>query len=139
MILKRGAPALEYYSGFLDAILPRNPSACGLCLKRGHPQHFTVSKKFFGILGAVAPLVTDGILLPWKAEETRGTIFLMAHDRKEAFDENDARLMTLLADFAGMGYRQQKPQARSSSRHALRPRHKWQINSPMRTTIFCRA
>jgi hypothetical protein len=34
------------YSGFLDAILPRSPSACGLCLERGHPQHFTVSKKF---------------------------------------------------------------------------------------------
>jgi signal transduction histidine kinase len=100
------------YSGFLNAILPRNPSACGVCLERGHPQHFTVSRKFFDILGVEAPLVTDGILLPWKAEETRGTIFVMAHGRTEAFDENDARLMTMLADFAAMGYRQQKQQAR---------------------------
>jgi hypothetical protein len=100
------------YSGFLNAILPRNPSACGLCLERGHPQHFTVSKKFFDILGVEAPLVTDGILIPWRAEETRGTIFVMAHGRTEAFDENDARLMTMLADFAAMGYRQQKQQAR---------------------------
>jgi hypothetical protein len=100
------------YSGFLDAILPRNPSACGLCLERGHSQHFTVSRKFFDILGVEAPLVTDGILLPWKTEETRGTIFVMAHGRTEAFDENDARLMTMLADFAAMGYRQQKQQAR---------------------------
>jgi hypothetical protein len=100
------------YSRFLNAILPRNPSACGLCLERGHPQHFTVSKKFFDILGVEAPLVTDGILLPWKTEEARGTIFVMAHGRTEAFDENDARLMTMLADFAAMGYRQQKQQAR---------------------------
>jgi hypothetical protein len=100
------------YSAFLNAILPRNPSACGLCLERGHPQHFTVSKKFFDILGVEAPLVTDGILLPWKTEQTRGTIFVMAHGRTEAFDENDARLMTMLADFAAMGYRQQKQQAR---------------------------
>jgi hypothetical protein len=100
------------YSGFLNAILPRQPSACGLCLERGHPQHFTVSKKFFDILGVEAPIVTDGILLPWKTEETRGTIFVMAHGRTEAFDESDARFMTMLADFAAMGYRQQKQQAR---------------------------
>lgn len=100
------------YSGFLNAILPRYPSACGLCLERGHPQHFTVSKKFFDILGVEAPLVTDGILLPWNTEDTRGTIFVMAHGRTEAFDESDARLMTMLADFAAMGYRQMKLKAR---------------------------
>jgi hypothetical protein len=100
------------YSNFLNAILPRNPSACGLCLERGAPQHFTVSKRFFDILGVEAPVVTDGILLPWKTEDTRGTIFVMAHNRTEAFDENDARLMTMLADFAAMGYRQQKQHAR---------------------------
>jgi hypothetical protein len=100
------------YSGFLDAILPRNPSACGVCLERAHPQHFTVTQKFFDILGVEAPLVTDGLLLPWKTEETRGTIFVMAHGRTEAFDESDAHLMTMLADFAAMGYRQQRQQAR---------------------------
>ncbi len=99
------------YSNFLDAVLPRQPSACGVTLERGRPQHFTVSKKFFDILGVEAPLVTDGILLPWKTENTRGTIFVMAHGRSEAFDENDARLMTMLADFAAMGYRQQQQQA----------------------------
>jgi hypothetical protein len=100
------------YSGFLGAILPRYPSACGVCLERGHAQHFTVSKKFFEILGVEAPLVTDGILLPWTTEETRGTIFVMAHGRTEAFDENDARLMGMLADFAAMGFKQQKQHAR---------------------------
>jgi hypothetical protein len=127
------------YSGFLDAILPRNPSACGLCLERGHPQHFTVSKKFFDILGVEAPLVTDGILLPWKTEETRGTIFIMAHGRTEAFDENDARLMTMLADFAAMGYRQQKQQARliaqeraaAAAQMANRLAH--EINNPLQS------
>ncbi len=100
------------YSGFMDAILPRYPSACGLTLERGHAQHFTVTKKFFDILGVEAPPVLDGILLSWKTEDTRGTIFVMAHDRAEAFDDDDARLMTMLADFAAMGYKQQKMQAR---------------------------
>jgi hypothetical protein len=99
------------YSEFLNAILPQYPSACGICLEREHAQHFTVSKKFFDILGVEAPLVTDGILLPWKTEDTRGTIFVMAHGRTEAFEENDARLMKMLADFAAMGFRQQKQQA----------------------------
>jgi hypothetical protein len=127
------------YSGFLNAILPRNPSACGLCLERGHPQHFTVSKKFFDILGVEAPLVTDGILLPWNTEETRGTIFVMAHGRTEAFDENDARLMTMLADFAAMGYRQQKQQVRliaqeraaAAAQMANRLAH--EINNPLQS------
>jgi hypothetical protein len=127
------------YSNFLNAILPRYPSACGLCLERGYAQHFTVSKKFFDILGVEAPLVTDGILLPWSVEGTRGTIFVMAHGRTEAFDENDARLMTMLADFAAMGFRQQKQQARliAQERHeaAAQMAHELahEINNPLQS------
>jgi hypothetical protein len=95
------------YSGFLNAVLPRYPSACGMCLERGEAQHFTVGKRFFEILSVEAPLVTDGILLPWHTERTRGTIFVMAHGRTEAFDGNDVRLMKMLADFAAMGFKQQ--------------------------------
>jgi nitrogen-specific signal transduction histidine kinase len=98
-----------------------------------------VAKKFFDILGVEAPLVTDGILLPWKTEDTRGTIFVMAHGRTEAFDENDARLMTMLADFAAMGYRQQKQQARmilqeraaAAAQMAHRLAH--EINNPLQS------
>jgi signal transduction histidine kinase len=100
------------YSGFLDAALPRYPSACGICLERESAQHFTVSRKFFEILGVEAPLVTDGILLPWKTEDTRGTIFVMAHGHDEAFDQNDVALMSMLANFAAMGFSQQKQRAR---------------------------
>lgn len=100
------------YSSFLDTVLPRYPSACTVCLARQHAQHFTVGKRYFDIVGIEAPLVTDGILLPWRTEETQGTIFVMAHGRTEAFDKNDVRLMNMLADFAAMGFRQQKQQAR---------------------------
>jgi len=100
------------YSGFLNAILPRYPSACGVCLERGRPQLFRVSQRFFEILGVEAPLVTDGILLPWQTEGTRGTIFVMAHGRDEAFDSGDTRMMQMLADFAAMGFRQQRQQKR---------------------------
>jgi hypothetical protein len=98
------------YSGFMDAVLPRFPSACGICLERGRPQLFRVGKKFFDIMGIEAPTVTDGILLPWQVEGTRGTIFIMAHGRREAFDLQDCRTMELLANFAAMGVRQQRQQ-----------------------------
>jgi hypothetical protein len=100
------------YSGFLDAILPRYPSACGICLDRGRPQHFRVGQRFFDLMGIEAPLVTDGILLPWEMDETRGTIFVMAHGRTDAFDANDCRLMKVLADFAAMGVREQAQRKR---------------------------
>ena len=98
------------YSGFMDATLPRYPSACGICLERGRPQLFRVKKRFFDIMGIEAPLVTDGVLLPWEVDGTRGTIFVMAHGRDEAFDLEDCKMMKVLADFAAMGVRQNRQQ-----------------------------
>jgi hypothetical protein len=98
------------YSAFLNAELPRYPSACGICLASGRPQVFRVGQRFFDIMGIEAPLVTDGILLPWEVDETRGTIFVMAHGRTEAFGEEDFRTMSVLANFAAMGIRHQGQQ-----------------------------
>jgi signal transduction histidine kinase len=98
------------YSRFTNAILPVYPSACSLCLERSRPQHFRVRQPFFDLMGIEAPLITDGILLPWRAGETRGTIFVMAHGRTEAFDQVDCTRMEVLADFAAMAIRQQRQQ-----------------------------
>jgi hypothetical protein len=98
------------YSGFLNATLPRSPSACGVCLERGRPQLFRVTQRFFDLMGIEAPTVTDGILLPWDEGESRGTIWIMAHGRSEAFDGNDVRMMQMLADFVKTGVRQQRQQ-----------------------------
>ena len=98
------------YNGFLNAVLPRYPSACGICLERGKPQLFRVSQRFFDIMGIKAPLVTDGILLPWRVDNTRGTIFIMAHGRTTAFDKDDGQMMRVLADFAAMAVRHHRQQ-----------------------------
>lgn len=94
------------YRGFLDAMLPRYPSACGVCLERNRPQRIRVTERFFEILGVEAQPVTDGLLLPWRVGRIAGTIFVMAHDRSEAFDAEDLFVMEMLADFAAMGVRQ---------------------------------
>jgi hypothetical protein len=127
------------YTGFLNAVLPRYPSACGICLDRGKPQHFRVHKEFFDVLGVEAPLVTDGLLLPWQVDGVRGTIFVMAHDRTEAFDMEDCRMMQMLADFAAAGFKQQAQQklllqqasANAASAMANDLAHK--INNPLQS------
>lgn len=121
----------------LDAILPRDLSAFGICLERGRPQLFRVSQRFFDLMGIQAPAVTDGILLPWQVDEMRGTIFIMAHRRTEAFDQDDCRMMHVLADFAAMGVRQQRQQkllleqASAAAAAAMANDLAHQINNPL--------
>lgn len=126
------------YSDFRDAMLPRYPSACGICLERGGPQRFRVGQAFFDILRVQAPLVTDGILLPWQVEDSRGTIFVMAHGRTDAFDAEDCRMMQVLADFAALGVRQQRQQETSSKREP-QPPLQWPTVWRTRSTTRCRA
>jgi signal transduction histidine kinase len=98
------------YSHFLSAMLPKAPSACGVCLERGVTQLFRVHQNFFDDMQIDAPVVTYGILLPWHVGELRGTIWITAHGRDEAFDLYDLRTMELLADFTSMGVRQIRQQ-----------------------------
>ncbi len=127
------------YAGFLNARLPRHPSACGTCLERGAPQLFRVRKQFFETMGIEAALVTDGILLPWQVEEIRGTIWIMAHHRAEAFDREDLRMMQLLSDFAAMAMRQQRLQrlllesASAAAAAAMANHLAHEINNPLQS------
>jgi RNA polymerase sigma factor (sigma-70 family) len=129
------------YNGFLNAVLPRYPSACGICLERGKPQLFRVRQRFFDIMGIEAPLVTDGILLPWQVEETRGTIFVMAHGRTAAFDKDDGQLMRVLADFAAMAVRHQRQQhallqqAKATAAAAMANKLAHQIDNPLQSLM----
>jgi len=129
------------YNGFLNAILPRYPSACGICLERGKPQLFRVRQRFFDIMGIQAPLVTDGILLPWQVDDTRGTIFIMAHGRTQAFDKDDGQMMRVLADFAAMAVRYQRQQqlllrqAKAAAAAAMANKLAHQINNPLQSLM----
>jgi DNA-directed RNA polymerase specialized sigma24 family protein len=133
------------YSSFVDAKLPRYPSACGLTLERGRPQIFRVTQRFFDLMGIQAPTVTDGLLLPWQADETRGTIWIMAHGRTEACDGEDCRMMQALANFAATGVKLQQQQslllqqARIAAATAMANDLAHQINNPLQglmQTVF---
>ena len=127
------------YAGFLNANLPRYPSACGICLERDSPQLLRVTQPFYDLMGVNAPVVTDGILLPWQTGNTRGTFWIMAHGRPEAFDRDDLRLMQVLADFAAMAVRhhaQQRAllqQATAAAAAAMANDLAHQINNPLQS------
>jgi signal transduction histidine kinase len=127
------------YDGFLNAILPRYPSACGVTLDRGRPQHFRVDQRFFDLLGVTAQPVLDGILLPWSVDGISGTIFVMSHGNSLAFDAQDARVMQILADFAATAVHQQRQQellvqqARASAAQAMAHSLAHRINNPLQS------
>jgi GAF domain-containing protein len=127
------------YAGFLNAVLPQEPSACGICLQRGRPQLFRVSQRFFDLMGIQAATVTDGILLPWQVDGLQGTVWIMAHGRTTAFDAEDLKLMQVLAEFAAMGIRQQRQQkllvdkASAAAAAAMADELAHKINNPLQS------
>jgi len=125
------------YASFADAVLPSRPSACGLCIERNCPQIFSVDQRFFDHMGVQANIVRDGLLLPWQVDEVHGTIWIMAHEREEAFDRGDVRIMQVLANFAAMGIRQERQQAslmrqaNSAAAAAMANNLAHEINNPL--------
>ena len=99
------------YSGFAGAVLPRFYSPCDTCLERGNPQLFRVPKAYLDMIGVEAPPVTDGILIPWAVNETRGTIWVLTHKSYRHFDREDYKVMEDLSDFAAIAVRHQAQQA----------------------------
>lgn len=111
-----GEPALKWvaisgeFEVFSGRLFPFVNTACGTGIERARPQLFRMGQEFYNRLGIEAAPVTDGILIPWRTGTLRGTVWIMAHSRTEAFEANDARVMEMLASFAAMAFRQQRQQ-----------------------------
>jgi hypothetical protein len=106
------------YAPFLDAVLPRHFSPCGTCLSRSRPQLFRVSKLYLDTIGVDAPPVTDGLLIPWEVDQTRGTLWVIAHQSFSLFDPQDYRVLQSLADFTAIAVRHQAQQQRLTEQAA---------------------
>jgi nitrogen-specific signal transduction histidine kinase len=74
-------------------------------------------------------------------EDTRGTIFIMAHGRTAAFDKDDGQMMRVLADFAAMAVRHQRQQhallqhAKAAAAAAMANKLAHNINNPLQSLI----
>jgi signal transduction histidine kinase len=100
------------YSPFLNATVPYHWMPCGVCLDRRQPQTLRVPVAHFAAMGLeeLPPPITDGILLPWHVGSSRGTIWVLAHGRTDAFDHMDYAIMQMFSDFAAMAFRNQQQQ-----------------------------
>ena len=127
------------YVPFQNAALPYDFAPCSICLERNEPQHFRVGQAFFDILGVPADLVTDGMLIPWQVEDIRGTIWVVAHQQDEAFDQHDYETVQALADFAAIAVRHQRQQlkimshANAAAAAAMANELAHQINNPLQS------
>jgi hypothetical protein len=100
------------YSPFLNATVPYHWMPCGVCLDRSQPQTLRVPIAHFAAMGLeeLPPPITDGILIPWHVGSSRGTIWVLAHGRTDAFDHMDYSIMQMFSDFAAMAVRNQQQQ-----------------------------
>jgi hypothetical protein len=107
------------YGPLQHSVLPRRPSACDICLDRGRPQLYRVSERFLRSIGVDAASVTDGLMVPWEADGRRGTIWVLAHGRNEAFDPRHLETLELLARFAALCVNQDRRKKEKEREWAL--------------------
>lgn len=148
---EKGEPTFRWiaiagsFEPYLGGRTPRFFSPCGTCLDRGRAQLYRVSKPYYDFLGVTAEPILDGMLIPWEAEDIRGTIWVVDHNSERAFDPQDYELLRSLADFVAIILRQRAAEekarlsakAEASAARAHKMAH--QINNPLQSltnTIF---
>jgi anti-sigma regulatory factor (Ser/Thr protein kinase) len=93
------------FSKYIQGTTPRFFSPCGTCLSSGRPQHYRVTKPYYDFLGVTADDITDGMLIPWISDESRGTIWAISHSSFATFTPDDYKLLSTLAEFVGISVR----------------------------------
>jgi signal transduction histidine kinase len=93
------------FSRYLYGTTPRFFSPCGTCLSTGRAQHYRLTKPYYDFLGVVAEPITDGMLIPWTGDQSKGTIWAVSHGSRETFTPDDFKLLNTLADFVSISVR----------------------------------
>ncbi|TCP35952.1 PAS domain S-box-containing protein [Sphingomonas sp. BK235] len=80
--------------------MPLDASPCGLAIARDSALLIERPERLFPG-GAITPAICEILLVPFHvAGEAAGTLWLLSHDRARRFDQEDARLLRSLAQFA---------------------------------------
>lgn len=104
------------FAQYVNGTAPRFFSPCGTCLDSGRAQIFRVTKPYYDYLGVTAEDITDGMLIPWADDNSRGTIWAIAHHSYAAFDPDDYQLLSTLAELAPVALRHQLQQDKFRTR-----------------------
>ena len=88
------------FSDRLNATMPRNASPCGTTIDRNATQLMYMAERVFPALESEPPVV-EALLIPfYVANKPIGTVWVVAHDERRKFDQEDERIIKTLAQFA---------------------------------------
>lgn len=88
------------YEKFEGGTIDLEQSPCGFCLNTGSTQLFSYPARYFTNLKEAQPEIVESIVVPLNLDgKTLGTIWVVQHEEGHQFDQEDARLLTNLAEF----------------------------------------
>jgi signal transduction histidine kinase/ActR/RegA family two-component response regulator len=88
------------FSDRRNATMPRSASPCGTTIDRNATQLMYRAARVFPALTSVPPVV-EALLIPFHvAQVPIGTVWVVAHDERRKFDQEDERIIKTLAQFA---------------------------------------
>ena len=127
------------FAAFRDARLPASASPCGITLSRDQPQVFSVDVPYFNFIGVPPLPFTDGLLIPWRADDVNGTLWVVPAQDGPPLDIEDLRLLNSFANMAALAVRINGQQQRlhecdimaSGAQMANRLAH--EINNPLQS------
>lgn len=117
---------------FEGATTPAAFSPCGICLERNSPQLFRHPERVYSYLEPISP-IDELLLIPLHdGIAWIGTLWVICHEKRRQFDQEDARLMLDLGSIAsatvaakrardGAEKRKAPAKAEDSARHEERP------------------
>jgi signal transduction histidine kinase len=89
------------YAPLVGNTLPRNFSPCGTVLDQNRLLLMTDMVKAFPYVDALSHPPREVLLVPfYRGAEPIGTVWVAAHSREQKFDQEDARLVSSLSQFA---------------------------------------
>ena len=84
---------------------PRRFSACGAVVDLDAAQLMIQPGRHFTYLDDVSPSIEEALLVPFHVNgRAVGTVWVVTHGTDRHFDREDARILTSIADFAGMAH-----------------------------------
>ena len=105
---------------------PRHFSTCGTAVDLDVAQLMVRPGRHFTYLDEIAPPIEEALLVPFHVEgKPVGTVWVVTHRASRQFDQEDARILTSIADFAGMAY--QVVTSRSALQAEIRERTQAQL------------
>ncbi len=84
---------------------PQNFNPCGVSLDRKSPQLFLYPARHLPFLNDLPVPVLEALVVPLTGAGPTGALWIFSHEEGIAFDSEDIRILTDLADFASSAFR----------------------------------